>query len=183
MIDLPWKETTADWKKDRVEELVKAGFSFSQIAAEIGAPSRNAISTIACNLRTAGRLPTQKKRVPAPVVPKQGRPAKETGAWGSVVGKVKTKLSRPSLDAANIATRVEGRTEAAGLPVTISRAAAFDPLPGFEPIPFAANSGCKWPVDGLEGPGLMVCGAERSGRHYCADHHRIAYRPRTEKAA
>jgi len=50
------------------------------------------------------------------------------------------------------------------------RADAFDPLHGHEPVA-AFSPGCKWPVDGLDGPGMMWCGCKRvPAKPYCEAH-------------
>lgn len=61
--------------------------------------------------------------------------------------------------------------------IVIKRENAFDPIPGIAPVAFA-SSGCKWPVDGVNGVGLLACGAAKEPeRSYCAAHRQLSYTP------
>lgn len=69
--------------------------------------------------------------------------------------------------------RAEARENAPGLSARL--AAAFEPLPGTTPVPFATNTGCKWPADGRDGKGLLCCGEPRlDGRSYCRTHRDLS---------
>jgi hypothetical protein len=76
-------------------------------------------------------------------------------------------------------TRVEQRASAP--PIVIRRENAFDPLPGQEPVPYG-SPGCKWSVDGVDGPGLLWCGASKEHeRSYCEAHRHLSYQPPTHR--
>ena len=163
----PWAAMTADEKARAVKPLFLAGESYGKISDLLGVIMR---------LRKLGELPPARSR-------------QAMGAEATVVARAKVKKAvraeeKPrkaktssGLDAVNIAVRVEHRAEAVGLPA--SRALAFKPLIGRQPVAFPENRGCSWPVDGLEGSGLLVCGAEVAFplSPYCADHRRLAYLP------
>lgn len=63
--------------------------------------------------------------------------------------------------------------------IKITSAAAFDPIPGTTPVAYG-SPGCKWPVDGVDGRGLLACGqsrdfSKREDEPYCRSHVRLAY--------
>ena len=169
----PWPDMKAAEKKSAVKALILRGSSYVRIAKDLGAPNRHCVAGVVSRLRESGELPPS--------------PSKhETGAAGGAVVRAKAKVRRDrtaGLHAGNIANKAESRKSDPGMAVTISRAAAFDPLPGVEPVPFG-SSGCKYPVDGLEGAGLLWCGADRGDhRTYCEAHRRLAFQPRKTEAA
>lgn len=182
---MPWSEMDARQKEAAVLPLATRGLSAKQIADRLGLDSRNRVITVLARLRKAkslapstrqGRSSIARKRVDAPAKAKAPKRSKETtGSWGGAVGRVQAKLRRQEAD----------QVKATSAPVlVISRAAAFEPIPGIEPAPFTTNTGCRWPVDGLEGRGLLVCGATKEPEHvYCAAHRHLAYQPRHERAA
>lgn len=287
-----WEAMTAAEKGEAALPLLRNGKSFGEVAALIGAPSRNAIATVAARLVKAGRLPaaTRQGRKAARKQPSksQGKPLRPEGGpeahsrdmaglpadsragdrqpnsrqrenvpsqhevWpgstslgteqqcdtlGVTAGRVpasnspsspstssrsetpagaaepppsavpallsvkdsrsnkKVRGGKPntnriaavrskseaSIDR-HIARRMKARIEMPkvdpGLPITITKAAAFDPLPGVEPVAFGTERCCKWAVDGYDGTGLLWCGAPREpGQPWCANHRRIAYQP------
>ncbi len=170
----PWPDMTAAEKKSAVKALILRGSSYVRIAKDLGAPNRHCVAGVVSRLRESGELPPS--------------PSKhETGAAGGAVVRAKAKVRRDrtaGLHAGNIANKAESRKSDPGMAVTISRAAAFEPLPGIDPVPFTSNTGCKWSVDGVDGPGLICCGAPRElSQPYCETHRRLAHQSRHERAA
>ena len=171
---LPWASMSPNEKGAAVKELVATGASYRQIADSLGAGTAGSIAGVVSRLRKIGELP------PAPT-------KQETGAISGTLSRVKAKVRQDSLaglNAANIANKAESRKSDPVL--AIDRAFAFGPLPGAVPVAFALNSGCRWPVDGLDGHGLLACGADKEPEHtYCAAHRQFAYLPipPREKAA
>ena len=166
-----WSETTAEEKRAAVKPLILEGLGYTKIADLLGAPNRHCVAGVVTKLRRDGALP------PAP-------PKQQIGAHGGAVERIKANARREkatALHAGNIANKAETRKTDPEL--TIRRASAFDPLPDVTPVPFVPNSGCKWPVHGIEGSGLLACGAPREDRTYCATHRRLAYQPRSIIAA
>ena len=171
-----WAELTPDEKRGAVKKLILEGFSYEKVSDLLGAPNRHCIAGVVSRLRGLGELPASDRS--------------QVGREGNVVKKAR-KAAAPKPDrkprtlglaAFNIAVRAERRDDAPG--ITISRAAAFDPIPGVEPIPFISNTGFRWPVDGAAGKGLFVCGAPRGDlRSYCDAHWRLAHTPRQERVA
>lgn len=151
----PWNQLSADEKGAAVKPLYLAGHSYSEITRAVDAPDRGSVAGVIRRLRATGDLAPSVRRSTSPSVP-----------------------AKPKRTVA-----VKKPAKVAPLPA-MSRAMAFDPLDGIAPVSLVSNTGCRWPVDGLRGPGLLACGASReSGHVYCAHHERIAYRNPRERAA
>lgn len=167
----PWSETTAAEKRAAVKALVLEGIGYTRIADQLGAPNRHCVAGVVTRLRQLGQIP------PAPS-------KQDTGAAGGAVVRAKAKAQRERaahLHAGNIANKAESRK--ADPELKVRRAFAFDPLPGPPPVTFLDNHGCRWPVDGVEGSGLFVCGAAKDfDRSYCEAHQRLAYQPRQSRS-
>ncbi len=186
MSGLPnWKTMEPSARDELLGRYVEEGFSATEIAKKFTGCFRNSIIGRAhrMGLKLKGR---QKVARPEP---KPTKSRETTGSWGGVVGKVRAKARKAEtaqhVHAGNIANKAESRKVDPGVAGIVNRATAFEPLAGVDPIAFAQNTGCRWPVDGVNGPGLLVCGAPRDGRNYCVDHSRLAYIPTStrQKAA
>lgn len=184
----PWADMAPEEKRAAVRELFVAGTSYIEIAKLLGAPDRNCVAGVVNRIRKAGELP-----------PARGR--KSIGSDGGITSKVKAKRARMSrklqpkadaprkpkasgLAAINIAVRTEHRADAPG--ISISRAAAFDPIPDVEPVDLVdlTSTTCRWPVSGLMGRESIFCGAEcEIERSYCTSHRLLAYQSPRERAA
>lgn len=100
---------------------------------------------------------------------------------GAVVGvlhraKVRAGLRKaPGARGRNGVPAVQKSTKST--PIRISRAAAFDPIPGVEPKSFIelTRTECHWPVDGTDGPSQFFCGLPIDRLHYCISHYRLSY--------
>lgn len=171
----PWKDLSAAEKRAAVKPMILAGKSYVEIARVLQISNRNSVAGVVTRLRELGELPPARSKKAV---------GKDGGQVVRANAQARRKPKASGLDAINIAVRAENRAEAPG--IAISRAAAFDPLPGQIPAAFVENHGCRWPVDGIDGPGLLACGAAKEPEHvYCADHRRLAYVPRItrQKAA
>lgn len=170
----PWTELSPAEKRAAVKERILAGKSWRQIADELSIVNRNAIASVVNRLRKTGDIPPARSK-------------QAIGADGGAVGKLKSAARRakapPRINSQNLVNKAESRLADPGIPLTISRAAAFDPLPDTTPAAFG-SPGCKWPVDGLEGRGLLWCGCDRQGHAtYCPAHRRLAFTSIHERAA
>lgn len=180
MSGLPnWKTMEPGARDELLRRYVEEGFSATEIAKKFTGCFRNSIAGRAHRM---GLKFTSRQKVAKPE-PKRTKNRETTGSWGGVVGKVRAKARRAvagqNLHAGNIVNKAESRKVDPGLPDIVNRAVAFEPLPSIDPVAFAVNQGCRWPVDGADGPGLLVCGAPRDGLNYCADHNRLAYVPKS----
>lgn len=163
-------EQRTEWTDADVETLrncLSAGSTFGQVADALGGKfSRSAVigkaSRIGAKSRVAATI-SSFARKKAPRASVETRPAKREVVTAAVVTVAAIKP-----------------------PPFIRPAEPFAPLPGIEPVAFAENRACKWPVDGFYGKGLLVCGAPRDVDHhaYCGVHRTLSYQePRTRKAA
>lgn len=76
---------------------------------------------------------------------------------------------------ADFKARAEQRATSPG--IVIKREDAFDPIPNTSPVAFG-SPGCRWPVDGVSGQGLLACGAAKEmERSYCDAHRQLSYAP------
>lgn len=180
-----WKTMEPGARDELLRQYVEEGFSATEIAKKFTGCFRN---SIICRAHRMGLKLKGRKNAAKPE-PKPTKSRETTGSWGGVVGKVRAKARRAdagqNVHAGNIANTAESRKSDPGLPAIVDRAVAFAPLAGTTPSPFVQNTGCRWPVDGANGAGLLVCGAQREGRNYCARHNRLAYVPTStrQKAA
>jgi GcrA cell cycle regulator len=169
-----WTELSPAEKEAAVEPLWRDGKSAAQIAARLGATSRNSIITVCVRLRTRSGQPALSRAEIAArsAVARRASTAKEPSAERKSPKAPKSERPKQNLRAANIAGKKESRQF--DPPLIIDRSRAFDPLPGIEPVPFGSPS-CKWSVDGTHGHGLLWCGAPRvDGCSYCSHHRRMA---------
>jgi GcrA cell cycle regulator len=162
----PARTEAINWTDERVEMLRKLwtdGLSASQIAAEMGGVTRNAVIGKVHRLGLSGRAkpaqPAQRQRRVRPQTP-----------------------SRPTMPA------VRGNTALATQAAPDLRPQA-EPLPETLPdnvVPIAQRcsilqlneSTCRWPVGDPSSADFYFCGAKsQTGVPYCAHHARIAYQP------
>jgi GcrA cell cycle regulator len=148
--------TWTEARDTRLRYLAEAGLSFRQIAADIGVSRNSAIGRAhRLGIKTINPPPTKDHR---------DQPKTQCNG-GAIIFSIKAKVARESkaYDAP--------RTEAMCLP----------PEPQRDPVPFLdlhPNS-CRWPICDDADNTLGFCGADRRDEttHYCARHHRMAYRP------
>ncbi|TPM19804.1 GcrA family cell cycle regulator [Mesorhizobium sp. B2-3-6] len=116
------------------------------------------------------RAKTGAAAAPKPAKPAARRPSKlvqQTSSW-------RRANNPPAMD---FKARAEQRAASPG--IVIKREDAFQPIPGVDPVAFG-SAGCRWPVDGTNGQGLLACGATKEPeRSYCEAHRRLSYTPPT----
>jgi GcrA cell cycle regulator len=161
-------DAAGTWTDERVEILKKLwadGLSASQIAAEIGGVTRNAVIGKVHRLGLSGRAQSKGSNTQ--------RPRKATRAPSAPVS-----IARPLRQALplNSAPVIEAEE-----PEEISIDTDDDVL-----IPFSERVTimdlrefmCRWPMGDPTKPEFRFCGARSSaGLPYCAHHARIAYQP------
>jgi GcrA cell cycle regulator len=153
------------WTDERVELLRKLwadGLSASQIAAELGGITRNAVIGKVHRLQLSGRAK------PSSSVPRIRKPRASTG------------VMRPRM-------RFQGNT---ALAPDYAREAApdLDPIANVIPIGPRVSitelneSTCRWPVGDPGAEDFGYCGAKpKAGVVYCPYHARIAYQPLADR--
>lgn len=180
-----WKTIDRQIRNDLVRGYVADGLSARQIADKFFDCSRAAVIGMAHRLKI--RLHGGQKSEPS-TSPRRSKasvsrspnpkPAKSLikAANGLLVPVPMRGPNNPHRN--DFKGRAEQRAASPG--IEIRREYAFDPLPHTLPVAFLDNHGCRWPVDGVNGPGLMVCGAAKDiERSYCNAHRQLSYQAPT----
>jgi len=157
------------WTDERVEQLKKLwgdGLSASQIAAELGGITRNAVIGKVHRLGLSGRA-----KAPSSAAPRPRKP----------------RVTAPFRAAARPATR--GNTALARLPMAymeVETEAEIEPEVIDNVIPMGqrctilqlTEATCHWPIGDPSAPDFFFCGGKSvGGLPYCTYHCRIAYQP------
>jgi GcrA cell cycle regulator len=160
--------TVLTWSDDRVEQLKKlweAGLSASQIAAELGNVTRNAVIGKVHRLGLSGRA-----KSPATAAPRQRkavRPAQQ-------MMRVARPVSRGNTALAHV-FEVEVETD----PVTFDNVV---PMSQRRSLLELNEATCHWPVGDPSSADFFFCGGKAlSGLPYCAQHSRVAYQPASDR--
>lgn len=155
------------WTDDRVELLRKLwsdGLSASQIAAEIGGVTRNAVIGKVHRLGLSGRgkaksASAQRPRKTATRAPSAPTPIAQAAPRPVIVAPVPQALA--------IEPEVEEIVEEVAVPMS-ERVTIMD----------LRESMCRWPMGDPTKPEFRFCGARSvTGLPYCAHHSRVAYQP------
>jgi GcrA cell cycle regulator len=165
------------WTDERVERLKSLwleGLSASQIAAELGGVTRNAVIGKVHRLGLSGRAKPQSPRATT----------HQPRARSNGTGRSAPSAPRPPrpMTIGNVALKTEARAEARP-----ERA----PAPEIEEGPITyeritilnlTEATCKWPVGDPGRPDFFFCGrkSDTSGP-YCGYHARIAYQPSSDR--
>ncbi len=157
-----------NWTEERVELLKKLwaeGLSASQIAAELGGVTRNAVIGKVHRLSLTGRAKAasgpRPKRARSPRAPRAARP--------QTIG--------------NTALKIQRAPQPRRLPVLED---VVVPIPLKATILTLNEKTCRWPIGDPADEEFCFCGHEpRENGPYCEYHSRIAYHPqiRREKQA
>jgi GcrA cell cycle regulator len=159
--------TVISWTDDRVEQLKKlweSGLSASQIAAELGNITRNAVIGKVHRLGLSGRA-----KSPSSAAPRQRkvRPAQNM-----------MRISRP-MSRGNTALAHVFEVEAEPDPI------AFDnvvPMSQRRTLLELTEDTCHWPIGDPSSSEFFFCGGKAvASLPYCAHHSRIAYQPASER--
>ncbi|HEY0218575.1 MAG TPA: GcrA family cell cycle regulator [Afipia sp.] len=159
--------TVISWTDDRVEQLKKlweSGLSASQIAAELGNITRNAVIGKVHRLGLSGRA-----KSPSSAAPRQRkvRPAQNM-----------MRISRP-MSRGNTALAHVFEVEAEPDPI------AFDnvvPMGQRRTLLELTEDTCHWPIGDPSSTEFFFCGGKAvASLPYCAHHSRVAYQPASER--
>jgi GcrA cell cycle regulator len=151
------------WTDERVELLKKLwadGLSASQIAAELGGITRNAVIGKVHRLGLSGRAKTPATTAPRPRKPRSS---------GHVL-----RVSRPA---------IRGNT-------ALAYDYEMEPEPELLEIPVEQRRTllqlnehtCRWPIGDPGAPEFFFCGGDAANElPYCAYHSRVAYQPANDR--
>jgi GcrA cell cycle regulator len=159
-------EANMSWDENRIEQLKKLwadGLSASQIAAELGGVTRNAVIGKVHRLGLSGRAKAKSTSVARPRVKAAAKPQ-----------RVATVVSRGNLAVVEV---IETRMEAMPL-----REAVIIPMSRRISIMELKEGVCRWPIGDPLHADFVYCGADCGvGKTYCEAHGRIAYQPQNER--
>jgi len=156
------EKSLMSWTDDRVEMLKKLwadGLSASQIAAELGGITRNAVIGKVHRLGLSGRA-----KSPSSGVPRVRKP-RSSGMM---------RVSRPSMRG-NTALAYEYDLEPEPELIEI-------PVEQRKTLLQLTDKTCRWPVGDPGSSDFYFCGGETAGDlPYCVHHSRVAYQPAGER--
>lgn len=163
-LGVPWEP----WTDERAEELArlwKSGLSASQVAAQLGGVSRNAVISKVHRLGMAvrGRTVGMEMRMAMGLAP-----------------VVKVKARRPSASQRQDLAKTLGRTAFAGASVATKRPAEPPLPPAALFLPLTAltdRSQCRWPIGDPRADGFGFCAVKTDSQPYCEFHRLLAYQP------
>lgn len=154
------------WSDEKVEQLKKlweSGLSASQIAAELGNVTRNAVIGKVHRLGLSGRVKVPSTASPRP---RKARPTQMV------------RVARP-MSRGNTALAQAFEIEIEADPV------AYDnviPISQRVQLIDLNDENCHWPVGDPSTPEFFFCGNKSlTGLPYCAHHSRVAYQPAADR--
>lgn len=191
-----------NWTDERVELLKKLwseGLSASQIAAQLGGVSRNAVIGKVHRLKLSGRgktttaAPRSKKPAPAPVAaPRSTSSAGMGSSMGSGLGSSMSSSSSGASHASPRATvmkssggaalQAEALNDSVAAPIIRHNENVVVPISRHLTLLQLTERTCKWPVGDPLHDDFHFCGHE-SGESspYCAYHSKLAFQPTAER--
>ena len=159
--------TVITWTDDRVEQLKKlweGGLSASQIAAELGNVTRNAVIGKVHRLGLSGRAKSPSSAAPRPRKP---RPAQQM-----------VRMPRP-VARGNTALAHDYQVEMEPDPISVDNVI---PMSQRLQLVELNDATCHWPVGDPASTDFYFCGGKAvAGAPYCAHHSRIAYQPASDR--
>lgn len=160
--------TVMTWTDERVESLKKlweSGLSASQIAAELGSVTRNAVIGKVHRLGLSGRAKSPASTAPRPR--KAPRPAQHM-----------MRVSRP-MSRGNTALAHAFEMDVESDPISHDNVV---PMSQRRTLLELNEATCHWPIGDPSNPEFFFCGGKAlGGLPYCAHHSRIAYQPASDR--
>jgi len=194
-----------NWTEERVEVLKRLwaeGFSASQIAAQLGGVTRNAVIGKAHRLKLAGRAKAQprlrkaapgaaiageaaapkKKEAKAPLSPPPKPAAGRTPVAGGAGGRGRRRFAGSVAVIGATALQMEFEEEAEAAPQLRPQENVVVPMVRRLNLMQLTERTCKWPMGDPLSEDFAFCGADsdESGP-YCACHARLAFNSSADK--
>jgi len=172
-------DASITWTDERVELLKKLwgdGLSASQIAAELGGVTRNAVIGKVHRLGMSGRGKANAAAAQ--------RPRKTTRAPSAPTVVETPPASRPGLVLAPVPPAAAAEPEPAEPEAPAPAAAPEVNLPQSERVTIMElrESMCRWPLGDPTNPDFRFCGARSiTGLPYCSHHATVAYQPAADR--
>jgi GcrA cell cycle regulator len=156
------EEKLMGWTDERVELLKKLwadGLSASQIAAELGGITRNAVIGKVHRLGLSGRAKSPSSSAPRPRKPRSS---------GHMM-----RVSRPAMRGNTaLAYDYEPEPEPEMIEIPIEQRKTLLQL---------NEKTCRWPVGDPGSTEFFFCGGEAADSPYCTFHSRVAYQPASDR--
>ena len=180
------------WTDERVELLKKLwseGLSASQIAAQLGGVSRNAVIGKVHRLKLSGRgktttaAPRSKKPAPAPVAaPRPTTTSSSSMSSGSASAPQPTMRATVMKTSGAAALQAEVLADAVAEPIIRHNENVVVPISRHLTLLQLTERTCKWPVGDPLHEDFHFCGHE-SGESspYCSYHSKLAFQPTAER--
>ena len=157
------------WTDERVELLKKLwadGLSASQIAAQLGGVTRNAVICKVHRLSLSGRVKPA-SGTPRPRKPRAAAPHRPAGR---------------AYIAGNTALKAHAHPAPRRLPSPVPFEDIVVPISLNVSLMALNDSMCKWPIGDPGAEGFHFCGHRNfNGLPYCEYHSRLAYQPVTDR--
>jgi GcrA cell cycle regulator len=151
------------WTEERVELLKKLwadGLSASQIAAELGGITRNAVIGKVHRLGLSGRAKSPSSSSPRPRKPRSSSHMMRVPRGGGIRGNTALAYDYAEPEPELIEIPIEQRKSLLQL----------------------TEATCHWPVGDPGSADFFFCGGEANeGSPYCTYHSRVAYQPASER--
>lgn len=163
----PITQKKGGWTPERIEQLKKfweAGLSASQIAAELGNVTRNAVIGKVHRLGLGGRPKSPRSSVPRP---RKSRPVQHMMRASRPVSRQNAAL------ADTFAAQTDAEVEVVELDVPMGQRKTLHEL---------NEETCHWPVGNPQHADFYFCGGNSlKSLPYCAPHCRVAYQPANDR--
>lgn len=167
------------WTDERVELLKKLwndGLSASQIAAELGNVTRNAVIGKVHRLGLSGRAKTPGSAAPRPRKPAARPPSHPMAGQGGSTGMTRGNTAL----APQFSPEIEPEPQAERQPAPAEEVVV--PFSERVTIMELREYMCRWPMGDPTSPEFRFCGGRSAtGLPYCAYHARIAYQPAADR--
>jgi len=170
------------WTDERVELLKKLwndGLSASQIAAELGSVTRNAVIGKVHRLGLSGRAKTPTAGTPRPATPRKAPTRSPSHPMGNGQGASQASMTRgANALAPQYAPEIDAEAEQTPAPsedvvIPFSERVTIMDLREYM---------CRWPMGDPTTPEFRFCGGRSlTGMPYCGYHARIAYQPAADR--
>ena len=192
MIEIKERSAGMNWTDERVELLKKLwsdGLSASQIAAQLGGVSRNAVIGKVHRLKLSGRgkttktTPRTKKPAetvvnPTPQAPRATRTTPVQPVAAAVAAAAKPQPSSIGATALKLDFVADAVSEAEEQPSTD----VVVPMSRHLSLLQLSENTCKWPIGDPLSDDFYFCGADAGDSGpYCAFHAKLAFQPVSER--